>query len=181
MTNHVHIVAVPAEASSMANTFRHTHARFSQSWNTLQNRSGHVWQNRYYSCPVEEAAIGKVAAYVESNPVRARMVESAEDFEWSSARAHMGRVTGERLLDMEWWRQRWTPENWCRMLADQPESDREWDAIRRATFTGRPLGSRQFVSNLEEQLGRILELRCGGRARRMMNEHEQQLQLWKNE
>ena len=179
MTNHVHIVAVPAEVSSMANTFRHAHGRFSQSWNTLQNRSGHVWQNRYYSCPVEEAAIAKVTAYVEGNPVRARMVERAEDFEWSSARAHLGKATGEPILDMEWWRQRWTPENWRRVLADQPESAQDRDAIRRATFMGRPLGSPQFVSELEERLGRILELRPGGRTK--VEDAVNQLQLWNNE
>ena len=139
MTNHVHVVAVPAEASSMANTFRHAHARFSQSWNTLENRTGHLWQNRYYSCPVEEVAIAKVIAYVESNPVRARMVGRAEDFEWSSARAHLGKEAGGPMLAMEWWRQRWTPESWRRMLVHHPESDQELDAIRRATFTGRPL------------------------------------------
>src|SRR5436190_9825913 len=65
MTNHVHVVAVPATASSMANALRHAHGRFSQAWNTLENRTGHLWQNRYYSCPVEEAEVGKVLAYVE--------------------------------------------------------------------------------------------------------------------
>ncbi|MBZ5596295.1 MAG: transposase [Acidobacteriia bacterium] len=38
MTNHVHIVAVPEADSSMANTFRHAHGRFSQYWNTDRNR-----------------------------------------------------------------------------------------------------------------------------------------------
>ena len=64
MTNHVHIVAIPETDSSMANTFRHAHGRFSQYWNTEQKRSGHLWQNRYYSCAVEEAAVGRVIAYV---------------------------------------------------------------------------------------------------------------------
>jgi len=58
MTNHVHIVAIPEEAGSMANTFRHAHGRFSQYWNTERKRTGHLWQNRYYSCPVEEGAVG---------------------------------------------------------------------------------------------------------------------------
>ena len=79
MTNHVHVVAVPTNASSMANTLRHAHGRFSQAWNTLENRTGHVWQNRYYSCPVEEMEVGRVLAYVENNPVRAGIVGCAEN------------------------------------------------------------------------------------------------------
>src|SRR5437879_10194335 len=102
MTNHVHLVAVPEADSSMANTFRHAHGRFSQYWNTEQNRTGHLWQNRYYSCPMEELEVGRVMAYVENNPVRAGMVERAEDFEWSSAAAHLGRIRAGAMLDMDW-------------------------------------------------------------------------------
>src|SRR5579872_2821638 len=110
MTNHVHIVAVPEADSSLANSLWHAHGRFSQYWNTEQNRTGHLWQNRYYSCPVEESAAGRVMAYVENNPVRAGMVERAEDFAWSSAGAHLGRVSAWAMLDMEWWQRRWTAE-----------------------------------------------------------------------
>ena len=133
MTNHVHIVAVPEADSSMANTFRHAHGRFSQYWNTEQNRTGHLWQNRYYSCPVEELAVGRVIAYVENNPVRAGMVERAEDFEWSSAGAHRGRIGAGAMLDMEWWQGRWTAENWRGVLLERAESEQELRAIRQAS------------------------------------------------
>lgn len=62
-----------------------------------------------------------------------------------------------------------------------PALTEDRDAIRRATFMGRPLGSLQFVSELEERLGRILELRHGGRGRTKVNEAVNQLQLWNNE
>ena len=116
MTNHVHIVAVPEADSSMANTFRHAHGRFSQYWNTDRNRTGHLWQNRYYSCPVEELAVCRVMAYAENNPVRAGMVERAEDFEWSSAGAHLGRIGAGAMLDMEWCtkQQHAYPKRWRR-------------------------------------------------------------------
>lgn len=178
MTNHVHVVAMPAAASSMAHAFRHAHGRFSQFWNTQQNRTGHLWQNRYYSCPVEEAAVCKVMAYVENNPVRAGMVECAEDFEWSSARAHLGGVIASPMLDMEWWRQRWTPGEWRAMLLDRTEAEQELDAIRRATYTGRPLGSKEFVAALEAKLGRILEARPGGRTRKIVDACDNQLGFW---
>jgi putative transposase len=117
MTNHVHIVAIPQTESSMANTFRHAHGRFSQYWNTEQRRTGHLWQNRYYSCPVEESVMGRVVAYVENNPVRARIVERAEDFEWSSAPAHVGKVEYGAMLDQEWWEARWSAKGWRNFMA----------------------------------------------------------------
>jgi putative transposase len=180
MTNHVHVVAVPEGSSSMANTFRHAHGRFSQYWNTEQNRTGHLWQNRYYSCPVEELVGGRVIAYVENNPVRAGMVERAEDFEWSSAGAHLGRNSAGAMLDMEWWQMRWTAEEW-RGVLERTELQQELHTIRRATYTGHPLGSKQFVARLEEKLGRTLEVRAPGRPKQIVERCADQLQLWKVE
>ena len=98
--------------------------------------------------------MGRVMAYVENNLVRAGMVECAEDFEWSSAGAHRGRIGAGAMLDMEWWQSRWTTENWRGVLLERAELEQELRAIRRATYTGRPLGSKPFVAGLEEKLGR---------------------------
>ena len=67
MTNHVHLVVVPDLDDSMASAFRHAHGRFAQYWNAENHRIGHMWQNRYYSCPVENIAMWRVARYVEQN------------------------------------------------------------------------------------------------------------------
>jgi putative transposase len=176
MTNHVHIVAIPETDASMANTFRHAHGRFSQYWNTERRRTGHVWQNRYYSCPVEEAVTGRVIAYVENNPVRAGMVERAEDFQWSSAAAHAGQAEYGAMLDREWWQARWLGEEW-RAILGSGEEVAGMRAIREATYMGRPLGSKQFVTDLEKKLGRILEVRPGGRKTKT-GENGNQLALW---
>ena len=182
MTNHVHIVAIPETNSSMAYTFRHAHGRFAQYWNTEQKRNGHLWQNRYYSCAVEEAAVGRVIAYVETNPVRAGMVKYAGDFEWSSARAHLGQVTDEQILDADWWRVHWTALEWKQTLLNLSEQkqdqEQELRAIREATYTGRPLGSQAFVAALGEKLGRELGARPGGRAKKDLDQDANQLALW---
>lgn len=67
----------------------------------------------------------RVMAYVENNPVRAGMVERAEDFEWSSAGAHLGRISAGAMLDMEWWQARWAPEDWRGVLLERAESVEE--------------------------------------------------------
>src|SRR5262245_40766807 len=90
MTNHVHLVVVPSFEDSLAKTLREVHGRYARYRNALDRGSGHVWQNRYYSCAVEEVAVGSVMRYVELNPVRAGMVRLAADYAWSSAGIHLG-------------------------------------------------------------------------------------------
>jgi len=136
MTNHVHLVAVPATVSSMGNAFRNIHCRFSTVRNVLERRSGRVWQNRFYSCPVEEAALEELMACVENSPVRAGLVARAEDFEWSSARAHLGGVSDGPMLDLDWWDRRWTPEYWRRILLDRADCSAGYAAERSDRLPG---------------------------------------------
>lgn len=176
MTNHVHIVAVPEQAQSLARTFRHVNGRFAQSWNTLAGRDGHLWQNRFYSCPVEPGAAGAVIRYVERNPVRAGMAERPEQYPWSSAAVHVGmREDSRGLLDLEWWSEPWGKEEWAGIVSGN-EAEEELAAIRRATYTGRPLGSRDFVGELETKLKRRLAPARGGRPKKL--DREDQLGLW---
>lgn len=167
MTNHVHVLAVPDRAEALAATFRYAHGRFAQYANARQCRSGHFWQNRFYSCPVEESAIGTVLAYVELNPVRAGLVAAADTFEWSSAGVHMGkRRDSSGVLDMNWWGSQWTQAEWSAVLAS---AESEPGPIRRATYTGRPLGSADFVADLERRLDRKLERQKAGGPKRHPN------------
>jgi putative transposase len=86
--------------------------------------------------------------YVELNPVRAEMVETPKRWRWSSAAAHCGFVSPDPILEMERWSKRWTVGEWRGYLA-QAESATELGALRRFTHTGRPLGSPEFVAELE--------------------------------
>ena len=176
MTNHVHLVVVPETEHSLANTFRHAHGRFAQYGNTGFHRNGHMWQNRFYSCPVEESRVWRVIRYVEQNPVRAGMIETAATYPWSSAPAHVGAGTSLGL-DFDWWHRRWTAASWATILRD---ADDEAAAIRLATYSGRPYGSGSFVRGLETELGRKLERRKGGRPRKGIRQTTQ-MQLWRAE
>ena len=163
MTNHVHVVAVPPSDRALANLFRHTHSRFSQYWNTLNQRVGHLWQNRYYSCAIEEHRAWRVIQYVESNPVRTGMTIAARDWPWSSAGAHLGDGDCFGLLDLAWWFNLWSPPEWEEVVGGRGIDDEELEAIRKATYSGRPIGSPEFVAQLEVALGRPLAARKGGR------------------
>jgi REP element-mobilizing transposase RayT len=90
MTNHIHLVAVPEREESLARALRDAHTVYAMRFNTRTQMSGHVWQGRFYSCVLDESHLWAAVRYVERNPVRAGMVDRAEDHPWSSARAHCG-------------------------------------------------------------------------------------------
>ncbi len=90
MSNHVHLIAVPRTARALAQTLKHTHGRYAVYWNARQSSSGHVWQGRFYSCPLGNSHLWAALRYVELNPVRAGIVEIASQWKWSSAAAHCG-------------------------------------------------------------------------------------------
>ncbi|WP_050029795.1 transposase [Verrucomicrobium sp. BvORR034] len=71
--------------------------RFTQWFNKHHERRGTLWEDRYKSTMVEggPAALGIMAAYIDLNPVRARLVKDPKDYPWSgygAAVAGVGRA-----------------------------------------------------------------------------------------
>ena len=169
MSNHIHLIAVPKTGEALGRTLRQAHGRYAAYWNARRNSSGHVWQGRFYSCPLDEAHLWEALRYTELNPVRAGMVESAEFWPWSSAAAHCGSSAPLPMLEMERWRQRWTAHEWRRFLGGG-EAETDLRALRRCTHTWRPLGSPEFVAELETSTLRLLAPRKGGRPKRLKSQ-----------
>ena len=162
MTNHIHLVAVPEQPNSLSKTLREVHGRYAAYRNAMDRSSGHLWQNRYYSCAFETIRLAGVLRYVELNPLRAGLVRSASDYAWSSAVLHLGGTDPLELVDVKGWWKDWTAEQWARVLS---EGSDESGAIREATYAGRSLGCADFLSRLEQQLGRKLTPARAGRRR----------------
>ncbi len=77
MSNHVHLVAVPQRPDSLARALGRTHAQYARYLNLCRRSGGHVWQARYYSCALGENHFWNALAYVERNPVRAKVMSRA--------------------------------------------------------------------------------------------------------
>ncbi|MGA2149096.1 MAG: transposase, partial [Bryobacteraceae bacterium] len=160
MSNHVHLIVVPTDARSMSRALREVSGHFAQYRNAIDRTSGHVWQNRYYSCPFEPSRLAAVMRYVERNPVRGGSTRSPGDYCWSSAASHLGGGDATGLLDLDAWFREWTAEGWSAVLQEGRE---EAAAIRQATYAGRPLGPAKFIAALEGQLQRKLTPGKSGR------------------
>ena len=154
MTNHIHLIVTPQDEQSLAKAVGRTHFRYSQYVNRLHGRSGHLWQNRFYSCALDDKHFWTAMAYVERNPVRAKLVRCAWRYKWSSASAHCGREKS-RLLDLAEWQKQLGGLDWKQSLCESTD-EQEVMRLRLNTNRGRPLGSDRFISKLERALGRRL-------------------------
>jgi putative transposase len=172
MSNHVHLIMIPAKADSLALTMKQTHGRYAAFWNATHRSSGHVWQGRFYSCPLDESHLWMALRYVERNPVRAGLTSQAQDWPWSSAAAHCGVSETSCWLAMERFRQRWPANAWCAYL-DEGETAEQLRELRRCTHTGRPLGGKAFIQELEGITKRSLVPSKGGRPRRNLPDPSQ--------
>ena len=161
MSNHIHLVAIPGMADGLALALKNTHGRYAAYWNAVHNSSGHAWQGRFYSCPLDEPHLWEALRYTELNPVRAGLVPEA-GWPWSSAAMHCGTRTADNCLPLEIWQSHWTIFTWSECLA-AGEMESKLAAIRQCTHTGRPSGTGEFVRGLEKIAQRRLAPQKRGR------------------
>jgi putative transposase len=159
MDNHVHAVAVPESKESLARGFGETHMKYTHVINTREDWKGYLWQGRFITYPLDGPYLRRVIRYIERNPVRARIVEMAEEYEWSSAGAHVAKVPHPLLtpcpLENE-------IKDWSSYLKEEDSED-DIKKFAEHEHTGRPLGSADFVKRLEALTGRVLAPKRRGR------------------
>ncbi len=102
---------------------------------------------------MDEQHLAAALRYVALNPVRARLVERAQDWRWSSTRAHLrGKDDGVTALKPV--RDRFP--HFADLLASEPETDL-FERLRAAESIGRPLGDDRFLARLQRLTGRVLK------------------------
>ena len=157
MPNHTHLIAVPAAEQSLRRAIGEAHRRYTRRINFREKWRGYLWQGRFASFVMDEPYLLAAARYVELNPLRARLVGSAAEWPWSSARAHLwGRddplVKVGPLLAMV--------GDWQGLL-DSALREEELEELRGHGRTGRPLGDGTFLERLEGIVGRVLKPQKG--------------------
>ncbi len=85
MTNHIHFLATPQQSPSLSNTLKVVGSRYAYYVNKTYNRTGTLWEGRHKSSLVQNSCyLLSCYRYIELNPVRAGMVDSPEEYPWSS-------------------------------------------------------------------------------------------------
>ncbi len=166
MSNHFHLVAKGDRDDAISLFMMDVNGLYATYRNKTHRHSGRVWQGRFYAAVLDHAHFATALRYVELNPVRARLVERAGDFPWSSAPAHLGLIPPPAWLHLEDFRQRWpTAHQWQQSLGLL--SRREAAALRLATRHDTALGSDDFVQQLEQQFAIQLRAKPLNRPRKL--------------
>ncbi len=142
MSNHFHLLVRPrgAPISRIMQSLLVSHT---QRYHKNHRSGGHVWQGRFKSPVIQnDEHLLTVLRYIEANPLRARLVARAEDYPWSSYRAH-GRGEPDSLVDRLITYDELSAypavgqRIWERMV-HQPIEEQTLAAIRRSSATGLP-------------------------------------------
>ena len=170
MTNHIHLVVVPATDEGLHRVLKPLHMRYAQSVNRARGWKGHLWQGRFFSSPLDDTYLWAAIRYVERNPVRAGMEQRAENYRWSSAAAHCGNRSDSLLnLKSVWSKQFAVIDNWSAWLSEGDEMG-EIQTLRQNVEKGLPCGGANFILRLGKMVGRQLEYRPQGRPRKAADE-----------
>ena len=153
MPNHVHIIAVPSDEDGLRRTFRYVHRHYTGYINARLRTTGHLWQGRFSSVAMDEEHLHQAFRYVALNPVRARLVKRPEDWHWSSVRAHFAGADDhvvkvapalERVGDFR------------AFLGEEFDEAMSYAALRKAESVGRPIGSKEWLADMEAKTGLTL-------------------------
>lgn len=143
----------------MRRTFGDLHRLYTGQVNARNQWAGRLWQARFGSMAMDEDHLTAAIRHVSHNPMRARLVDRAEDWPWSSVGAHLRRqddgvVTTAPVLA------RVGP--FADFLAAAFGEAGAFAALRRSETTGRPLGSDDWIERREQAFARPLAPRRSG-------------------
>lgn len=166
MTNHVHLLLEPSDEHGLSLLMKRLAGRQTRYRNRKDERRGTLWEGRYKSSPVDSNQYLKTCIrYIELNPVRARMVATADQFTWSSCHARLNNsglfldsIPGLDLTHTE-------PEKYLQFIAGAVEKS-QLKLIREAVHRGQLTGETAFVDQIDRAIGRRIEYRRPGRPRK---------------
>jgi putative transposase len=162
MPNHWHLVLRPQRGADLAaylSWVTNTHVKRYRAH--YRRTSGHLYQGRYKSFPVQEDEYFlTLLRYVEANPLRARLVTQAQAWRWSSLGCQQ--QIASQLLS-PWPLKR--PADWLQ-LVNEPLPDALRQRIQSSMKRGQPLGNQRWTQSIARRLDLQFTLNPHGRPRK---------------
>ena len=165
MSNHVHIIGTPRTQESLAKAVGRTNLVYTQYINRLHHRTGHLWQNRFFSCALDDRHFWTALRYVEQNPVRGKLSRFPWSYPWSSASFHIGKSDAAGMISAKRWQALSKGLDWREMLQQRLDEE-DLKTFVAKNLRGRPLATDSFLSKLEVKLGRRLRPLSVGRPKK---------------
>jgi len=167
MPNHFHLVLWPRRDGDLSAYVGWVLTAHVRRYHQHYHSSGHVWQGRFRAFPIQDDDhLLTVLRYVERNPVRADLVERAQDWLWSSAaplRAGAPRLDPGPVP---------RPLNWLDHV-NEPQTEAEVERLRESLRRNRPFGEEVWMKRTARRLGLEASLRPRGRPPKRVAEQGQ--------
>ena len=131
MPNHFHFVVQPATAAALSPFMQWWMTSHVRRYHRHDHSHGHMWQGRFKSFPIQQDGhLVTVLRYVLNNPVRAKLVEQAGEWPWSSLRYPQLRapLSDSELAELPQW-------------LSHPLHEDELDTLRICVNRQRPFGT----------------------------------------
>lgn len=170
MSNHIHLL-IRSHRASISRIVQSLLVSHTQRYHKHYRSGGHVWQGRFKSPVIQDDEhLLAVLRYIEANPLRARIVERAEDYPWSSYRVHGLGVANELVDPLVPYEQisrqaKARQAKWAQRV-HQPPAESQLEAIRRSVISGLPYGDDAWVERLSLRLKLDMTIRPRGRPRK---------------
>lgn len=150
----MHIIAVPPDEDGLRRVFRYVHRHYTGHANARLRTTGHLRQGRFIPVAIDAAHPVAALRYGALNPVRAKLVKRANEWQWSSSRALCGAkdngiVTVAPALGRV--------GDFAALPDEAFDEAFPYAATRKAERIGRPVGSLQWIEDMEAKTGRTLK------------------------
>ena len=152
MPNHVHLILTPSDEDGLRRALAPVHRRYAGIIHRRRRRTGHFWQGRFGAVAMDEEHLAAAFRYVALNPVRARLAARAQEWRWSSVRAHLG-LGDDGVTDLRAAQQRFAR---FADLLDEADDGEAFERLREGESIGRPVGSADFLTRIEALTARRL-------------------------
>ena len=161
MPNHWHLALWPDEDKQLSKYMHHltsTHVqKVKKHWEIRTH--GSIYQGRYKSCLVESSEYYlNLIRYIEANPLRAKLVEHAELWRWSSLPKRISGGIFSQLISSPIK----LPNNWTDIVNKQL-SNNEVLNLRKAVNKGSPYGDKNWIQEMANNLDLKYSLNEPGR------------------
>ena len=167
LDNHFQMLLTPPSDEAMSLMMQSVGRTYVRYFNKRHNRSGTLWEGRYKSSLIDsEGYLLTCMAYIDLNPVRAGLAESAEDFSWSSYK-HLAGQSIDKLVTPHalYWGLGNTPfarEAAYAEFVAGGLSVATQKALTESALKGRVVGRPDFLTSLEKNTQRqILPQKAG--------------------
>ncbi len=154
MSNHYHLLIETPDAN-LSKGMRYLNGVYTQRFNRKHLHVGHVFQGRYKAILVEkDSYLLELARYIILNPVRAGIVQSAEQWQWSSYRITAGLAVSPDWFDREWLlgcfdkNEKKAIQSYMQFVADGVQQPSPWSMLKKQIY----LGSDEFIGKVQNKI-----------------------------